>query len=156
MIPEFEPDTGNLPPGVHVATWDEIVARLGHTPWRRTLLAGFEQVVRALQGAGCRRVYLDGSFVTDKERIRGEPPGDFDGCWDPTGVDPEVLLGLAPSLLHDTRWPRAVQKATYHGEMFIADWPADPVSGEAFLAYFQHDKQGRAKGIILLELGGGV
>jgi hypothetical protein len=57
-------------------------------------------------------------------------------------------------LLLDRHWPRAVQKATYLGEMFLAHVPADAVTGESFLDYFQHDKQGRPKGIILLELGG--
>lgn len=40
MIPPFDPAGGNLPPGVHPATWDEIVARYGSTPHRLRLLAG--------------------------------------------------------------------------------------------------------------------
>ena len=36
--------------------------------------------------AGCRRAYVDGSFVTAKE-----VPGDFDGCWEAEDVDPDAL-----------------------------------------------------------------
>jgi hypothetical protein len=40
---------------------------------RRTLLAGLREALGALREAGCRTVYLDGSFVTAKEA-----PEDFD------------------------------------------------------------------------------
>ena len=35
----------------------------------------FEAAMVNLRDAGCKTVYVDGSFVTDKER-----PGDFDAC----------------------------------------------------------------------------
>jgi transcriptional regulator with XRE-family HTH domain len=43
MIPPFEPSTGLLPPGIHDATWEELVARFGWTPHRLSLLAGLSQ-----------------------------------------------------------------------------------------------------------------
>jgi len=52
--------------------------------------------------AGCRRVYIDGSFVSAKE-----VPGDFDGCWEATGMD---LTSLDPVLLTFTQ-RRVAQKA---------------------------------------------
>ena len=42
VIPPFDPATGNLPAGVHDATWDEFVARYGHTSHRLRLLAGLK------------------------------------------------------------------------------------------------------------------
>ena len=39
-----------------------------------------------LKAAGCRTVYVDGSFVTSKEL-----PNDYDACWEEAGVDPETL-----------------------------------------------------------------
>lgn len=39
MIPPFD-KRGNLPPGIHKASWSEIEARFGTTPWRRFLLVG--------------------------------------------------------------------------------------------------------------------
>lgn len=74
MMPPFDA-TGNLPPGIHEATWEEFVARYGATSRRLTLLAGLKAALDALRTAGCQRAYIDGSFVTNKAI-----PGDFDGC----------------------------------------------------------------------------
>ena len=92
--------------------------------------------------AGCRRAYIDGSFVTAKEK-----PADFDGCWETDGVDPALL---DPVLV--TFDPHCgVQKAKYGGELFFADAPADP-AGTAFIDFFQRDRSGRPKGIVALDL----
>ena len=144
MIPAFE-ESGNLPPGIHAATWDEFVARYGSTPRRLALLAGLKAALDALAAAGCGRAYLDGSFVTSKAA-----PGDFDGCWEVTSVDPDLL---DPVLLVFAN-QRAEQKAKYGGEFFPAEAAADPV-GTRFLEFFQRDKQtGDPKGIIAFDLGG--
>ena len=42
--------------------------------------------MRDLRAAGCKRAYIDGSFITTKEH-----PGDFDACWDLDGVDFDVI-----------------------------------------------------------------
>lgn len=42
--------------------------------------------MRDLRAAGCKRAYIDGSFINAKER-----PGDFDACWDLDGVDFDVI-----------------------------------------------------------------
>ena len=112
MIPDYE-ISGNLPPGVHWATWDEIVARFGTTPWRRDLLNGLRSALDGLRRAGCRTIYLDGSFVTDKQ-----VPGDFDACWDEHGVD---VTRIDPVLLNFDNG-RAAQKAKFRGEFFPASW----------------------------------
>lgn len=133
---------GLLPPGIHRVTWIELMALCGTTPWRLQLLNGFRAVCRALARAGCVEVWLDGSLVTDKD-----VPGDFDGCWDPVGVDPAlldpVLLDFSPG--------RLLQKAKYRGEMFIALEVAD-AAGRPFLEFFQMDKNsGDPKGIVSLD-----
>jgi hypothetical protein len=143
MIPPFDSSTGLLPPGVHEATWEELVARFGRTPHRLTLLAGLKAALDALQAAGCRRAYINGSFVTAKAS-----PADFDGCWETDGIDPDQL---DPVLLTFDQGRRA-QKAKYGGELFPADWPADP-SGSTYLRFFQRDRNDQAKGIVALELG---
>src|SRR5919204_935850 len=109
MIPPFEPSTGLLPAGLHEATWEELVARFGTTPRRLALLAGLKAALDGLRAAGCRRAYVDGSFVTTKP-----DPGDFDGCWETDGVDP---ARLDPVLMTFDRGRRA-QKAKYGGELF--------------------------------------
>jgi hypothetical protein len=49
-LPPFDA-TGNLPPGIHEAAWDEFVARYGATPHRLTLLAGLKAALDALRAA---------------------------------------------------------------------------------------------------------
>ena len=127
-----------MPPGIHVAIWPELAERFGTNQQRREILAGLLRALQALKAAGCRRAYVDGSFITSKE-----VPGDFDGCWDHTGVDFDAL---DPVLL-DFDGHREAQKAKFEGEMFIADAP-----GNRFLEFFQIDRNGRPKGIIQINL----
>lgn len=131
-----------LPPGIHWATMDEVAARFATSPRRVWLFEGLVQAVDALINAGCRRLYLDGSFVTAKES-----PGDYDGCWDPTGV---VAAMLDPVFL-DFSNRRESQKRKYRGELFVADMP-NGLAG-TFLEFFQVEKHtGVMKGIVGLSL----
>lgn len=134
---------GHLPPGVHWATWLEFAERFGQTPRRRVLLAGIRAVAFELRRAGCRRVWIDGSFVTTKRS-----PEDFDGCWDYQ----DVALGLLrkTTLLDFSNGCRA-QKAKYGGEMFLSHFRAN-AAGTVFLEFFQSDLDGRRKGIVGLNL----
>ena len=130
---------GLLPPGIHLSSLDEIQARFATNDRRRELFEGFCSAVVNLRAAGCISIYLNGSFVTDKEL-----PGDFDGCWDPTGVN---VAKLDPVLL-DFSDSRAAQKRKFRGEML----PAIPsAGGGTILDFFQTDKNtGSRKGILCL------
>ncbi len=144
MIPDFDAD-GNLPPGVHWATWQEFAQRFGTSPHRHKLLSGLRSAMDVLKTAGCQAVYVDGSFVTAKS-----VPNDFDACWDMEGVNPDLL---DPILLTFTDG-RAAQKAKYFGELFPAQLP-DGMTGLRFLEFFQNDKEtGKLKGIIAIDLRG--
>ena len=132
MIPQLDAD-GLLPPGIHRATWDEVTATFGSTPWRTQLLAGLGMAMESLRRAGCRTVYIDGSFVTSKEI-----PNDFDACWEEAGVAPELL---DPVLLRFDAG-RAEQKARYLGELFPASIGAT-VDGTSFREFFQTDRADR-------------
>ena len=144
MVPNFT-DGGVLPPGTHWATWEDVANRFGTTKRRKELLAGLREALESLKDAGCRTVYVNGSFVTNKEA-----PGDFDACWDEQGVDPDVL---DPVLLTFDRG-REAQKAKYLGELFPATAPAIE-NGVSFLEFFQTNKEsGEPKGIIAIDLGG--
>jgi hypothetical protein len=142
MIPPFDPVTGYLPPGEHEATWQEIVERFGTTGWRRELLRGLQLALESLAKAGCQRAYIDGSFVTSAER-----PNDFDGCWDTDGVDFDLLDETL--LMFENR--RAAQKAKFGGELFLSDTLADG-DGRLFLEFFQQDRDGIPKGIVVIDL----
>lgn len=142
MIPPFG-ERGNLPPGIHEVDWDAVQTRFSGSPRRVELLAGLREALVALRDAGCRTAYLDGSFVTAKK-----DPGDFDVCWEATGVDASLL---DPVLLEFGDGRRA-QKERFGGELFLADSPAEP-AGTRFLEYFQRDRDtGRPKGIVQVDL----
>jgi len=97
----------------------------------------------ALKAAGCRPAYINGSFVTRKQR-----PRDYDACWETTGVDLRRLDRVL--LMFDQG--RAAQKAKYRGEFFPARF-TEGGSGATFLEFFQTDKEtGAPKGIVVLDL----
>ncbi len=142
MLPAFT-ETGVLPAGVHVVSWDELVQRFGCSARRQELLRGLQQAAANLRGAGARVLWLGGSFVTDKEH-----PDDWDGVWDPAGCD---LAKIDPVLLDpaDLAAGRYRQKAKYRGELLVG---FEASSGMAFQAYFRQDKNGDPKGIVRLDL----
>lgn len=133
MIPAFD-RTGKLPPGIYWVTWKELESQL---------LAGLRQALVFLKQAGCRSVYIDGSFVTTKPQ-----PGDVDACWAIEHVDPDKLDPVFLDFSH----ARAAQKARFRGEFFPADLP-EGLTGKTFLEFFQTDKEtGARKGILALDL----
>jgi hypothetical protein len=143
MIPIYD-KKGNLPPGIHAATWQEIEQRYGYNDDRRRLLGGLRAAIDNLKAAGCTRVYVDGSFITDKP-----VPGDFEMCWEPKDVDRNLLdplFNLAINVLP----PRLKQKEKYLGEVVLTV-PSPAVFDH--LNFFQFDSRtGDTKGIIALNL----
>lgn len=139
-------DTGLLAPGVHAASWEDFVSFFGSTPYRVRLIAGLRRALEALRVAGCGTVFVDGSFVTSKE-----VPGDFDCCWDTSGVDALMLHAIDPAFF-DFSNRRAAQKATYGGEFFPAQG-RESITGKTWLEFFQTDKEtGEAKGVIAIDV----
>ena len=71
------------------------------------------------------------------------------------GVSRSRLTGLAriePALVtFDAN--RSTQKLKFGGELFIAEFMAD-TQGRTYLEFFQEDREGNAKGIILIDLRG--
>jgi hypothetical protein len=111
------------------------------------MLDGLTVAIGQLRAAGCRRLFLDGSFVSAKET-----PGDYDACWDPDEVD-LPRLGLLAPLLFDIDGRRRRQKDSYGGELFPATMPAGTAAG-TILDLFQRDKAtGDPKGIVVIDLG---
>jgi len=73
-------------------------------------------------------------------------PGDIDGSYDPTGVDRALLH---PALL-DLSPGRPAQKAEFGCEFFPNVVEAG--SGRYFVEFFQQDRDGRPKGIVVIDL----
>jgi hypothetical protein len=145
MIPKFL-SNGNLPQGVYETSWKQFCKRFGHTAHRSSLIKGLSAALKNLSAAGCRRVYINGSFVTAKE-----VPGDYDLCWSIDGVIPEKLN---QALLDFSPKGRNIMKEKFKGDLFPAEIP-EGTSGKLFLYFFQIDKiTGEPKGIVALDIGG--
>jgi len=146
MIPRLIKQSGApwdiLPPGIHLSTLSEIENAFATNPHRRKLYKGLIAAAKALKDAGCNYLFIDGSYVTGKPR-----PGDYDGCWDPSGVNRNLL---DPVLL-DFSNSRQNQKNKYLGELFPFNATAKP--GRVFLEFFQEEKfSGKKKGILAIDL----
>lgn len=115
--------------------------RFAGNPYRMRLAEGLLAACKQLARAGCRSVLLNGSFVSLKAY-----PGDYDGAWNPSGVDPDRL---DPVLL-DFSHRRAAMKAKYYGELFPETAVASPST--TFRDFFRTDRDGREKGVVLIDL----
>jgi uncharacterized protein DUF6932 len=142
MLPDADSATGYLPPGTHGAPWSEVVSRFGVNRHRSRLIGGLLAALQNIAGAGCRLVLLDGSFVSLKEL-----PQDYDGAWDTTGVDPN----LVDPILLDFSNGRAAMKSKYLGELFPASAAAAP--GVLYRDFFRKDRNGVPKGVVQIDLG---
>ena len=140
VLPNFNAN-GNLPAGIHTCTWKVATKKLAFNPHRQKLLTGLRRACKSLSQAGCKRIYIGGSFATSKTT-----PGDFDVCWDDQDVDFELLEQIDPVLL-DIGNDCTAQKAKYGGEMFPANAPT-LLNGRTHLEFFQQDRNGNPKGIV--------
>ena len=146
MIPDFV-DIGSswrvLPAGIHNATLAEVEDCFATNEKRKQLFHGLKKACESLKAAGCSTIYLDGSYVTEKEL-----PSDYDVCWNSMSVD---VKKLDPLLYDPSTNGRKKQKNKYGGEFFPASALAD--GSHRFIRYFQTDKDtGLEKGIIRIDL----
>jgi hypothetical protein len=141
MIPQFN-DEGNLPTGIHPASWEEICQKYGNNIYRKRLLRGLKLALDNLKSAGCTQVFLDGSFITSKRR-----PNDFDVCWEPEGTKIEKLDPVFSRFENG----RKAQKTKYGGEFFPKMHHSG--NGELIIDFFQQDREsGNHKGIISINM----
>ncbi len=80
-MPPFD-ENGNLPKGIYEVLWSDFESRFAFNNHRRQLIIGLKQALLLLGKVGCQRVYIGGSFITNKEY-----PNDFDGCFDDFCID---------------------------------------------------------------------
>jgi hypothetical protein len=136
---------GNLVPGIHLLTWVAFVEEYGYNQRRRDLIGGLELAMKQLSICGCDIIYVDGSFVTQKEN-----PGDYDACWEDKSitVDFKMLSTKYPVLLrgyHDEQY--LMYKGDLRPASLRPNWRYD------FLYFFTHDEYDDSeKGIIKLLL----
>lgn len=135
MIPSFD-SNGYLPPGIHEATLAQIEKRYAYTNKRKWLFEGLKKLVNTLSPAGCKTIYLNGSYITNKIE-----PNDYDATWEYEGVDNTIDPLLRDEMDLD------IIKRKYGGDVFCR-------MAECFdyLVYFQTDFMGIRKGIIKISL----
>lgn len=144
LIPNFQ-FNGTLPCGIHWSTIEEIKGKLCFSLRRNHLIEGLERAIVSLKSAGCKTIYLDGSFSTSKEM-----PGDIDVCWETENVDLDLLIRVEP-VLWDFSLGRKHQKDKFGCEFFPLDSIAEPPD-KTYFDFFQQDKDGNPKGIIGLKI----
>jgi hypothetical protein len=135
---------GELPPGIHAATIEEVEVVFTTTPRRRLLFDGLRRALQNLKAAGVRRVFIDGSFVTTKAE-----PNDVDGCWEWTDA---VNLDLLDPVFLDFSHQRRAMRDIYGVDFFLATW-MEAGSGLTFLEFFQRNRSDEPKGIVQIDLG---
>lgn len=137
---------GRLSHGVHSADFSTVMLVFGWNAVRRALINAMTGAFRELHTLGCGRVWLDGSFVTDKPE-----PGDYDAIYEHSGMDVRMLRAALPELF-DAAPGRPAMKRRFGGDLFPNVREGD--SGMMFVDFFQLDKArpGAHKGILTIDL----
>ena len=112
---------------------------------RRALRERMRTWIELGRRVGALRLAIDGSFVTTKLR-----PNDVDVAYEAGEVELLRLQQLDP-VFFDFGSQRFQQRKKYSAEFFLADTPCDP-QGRTFLDFFQEDRDGSPKGILVLDL----
>jgi hypothetical protein len=140
-LPEFDPETGYLPPGMHAVDWPEFRTRFGWNATRHRLIAHLEEALLLLRAAGCSRAWVNGSFTT-----KAEEPQDVDVLYEAHGIRP---IDLDPLFRDEKRETRSLRKVQFGGD-YLAIFEDDVDGG--LLSFFQSDRSGIAKGIVTIQL----
>jgi hypothetical protein len=138
-LPEFLPND-LLPPGLYVATLDEIEIRFSQTPRRRELFARLNHFVTLAQSVGAIRLFVNGSYVTTKS-----DPGDVD-----------VVIWLTETFLNllSAEDDRALELQ----QMFLTRIPKeafavfDQSGWDDWIEFFSFTRAGDQKGIVEIRL----
>jgi len=140
IIPALN-DNGELPPGEYQVTLETIEDRFGSTNQkRRRLMLGLRSAAKNLTQAGVKKIWIDGSFVTAKNN-----PEDIDGVWE---THPKIDLSVLDAVFLGKR---SAMKEKY-GLDFFPD-VIEAGTGLPFPAFFRINRDGDAKGILVVQLG---
>jgi hypothetical protein len=133
MIPPFD-DHGNLPPGVHPATLEEIESRFGNeSELRRVQMQSLSWLVAAAQRAGVQKIIVNGSFVCD--------------TLEPNDVDCVLLLAA------DYPKEESAAKELQDGFPFVEMYLVESKEYDYFVqVFFALDRNDRPKGMLEVTL----
>ncbi|MFJ8626256.1 DUF6932 family protein [Kitasatospora sp. NPDC093550] len=142
-LPSLNP-SGLLPPGDHEASWNELDRAFGTNFKRKDLMVNLHHTVKSLVDLGVTEIYIDGSFVTAKERPRDveviyvPPSGADTSTWGLFSFGQHEMLKRMHKI---DLWPYPSPQPTVTGWVTIKD-------------FFSTDRDGTPKGIIRLNLEG--
>lgn len=143
-LPDFG-EQGYLPPGEHLATWQDLQDRFGESPHRRRLLRSLATVVDALRQRGVSNIWIDGSFVTDESR-----PRDIDVIYEaPPEANPGKWGLYAPANRHRLKKLERIDLLKYPSPQ---QRPLSPGTFITILEFMKKDRSGVEKGIVRLDL----
>lgn len=134
---------GNLPPGIYVTNWENFSFRFGWNSCRKRLLHGLHRQMLVLKTAGCTNVVVGGSLVSSKFW-----PGDFDGCYDLTGIELALLSATEPGL-RNPNLQDSIRKRD--GGLLYASVYL-PNLELSTLQYLQLDRNDCIRGVVLIRL----
>lgn len=142
MIPEFD-DTGLLPPGLYDTSLVEIQTVSGWNQHRQQLFVGLSRLVSIWNRSGfLDEIYVDGSFVTNKPE-----PGDVDIILVP---NPDAMFSQEfVTLIQSHSIDREYTRREFGCEAFVVGGTANL---EGWLQFFGHDRLGRPRGLLRVEL----
>lgn len=136
---------GNLPPGIHLLSLEEIRTEFGQTTLRRQwLMQQFEKIVQIAQRTGkLKRLFLWGSFVSSKP-----VPNDIDVLlvFSSDFSDEDISLESLCILEHEQA------KLRFQADIF---WIREDINPEVFdllLDTYQKDREQRRRGIVEVKL----
>jgi hypothetical protein len=140
MIPPFDKD-GDLPPGIHQATWLEFQSRFcifAHSDRRLKFCEAIEQLVIASHTSGIiERLIIAGSFVTAKQE-----PNDYDAALIfQASVDVTKLPPFQLDLVDGAR-----SRLRFRGDIFPVRSGTDRAN--KLLSDFQRTRLGKAVGVV--------
>lgn len=146
--------SGDLPAGLHQATWGEVTTRYAHGARRADLTGQLGRALGVMQQAGVEQAMVGGSYVGAKLA-----PGD---------VDMAVLPRRDGQLINMRKLERAISQVApdvhiYSANHLVTNAPElGKQPGVSFLEFFQTSRSGAARGGLLLRplapgaVGGGV
>lgn len=140
MIPNLK-KSGQLPTGIHPATWDELVNKFAINQYRQELLEGLKKGLIVLKSFGCTEIYIGGSFVTDKPK-----PRDIDVCFNSTFMNLSKFKKSNPEFF-DSKEGTYLQKKKFGCEFF-----SFTNFDNYFIDYFSFSRLGEPKGLVKIYL----
>jgi hypothetical protein len=144
VLPELT-DVGELPPGVHLAGWQEFQSRFGGSSPRRVWLSGRLRALLELAATNgkLRRIFIWGSFVTAKPS-----PKDLDilPIMD-EDFEVEGITAPAQAVFDSVR-----AKLLFESDVFWARASIGSEMLDLWLDTYQTSRSFRKRGIVELEL----